>query len=172
MDFSYVHIRYFGGYGYHICLQDTIQSTLSLCLLCQAMFLPMPLRPLLLTTRSGFRGGQQGSGPNVTPQVPPVDTHGATHQPHRHGNTCCVSSITMLCMTHRSTNLLHNPPPISVHRPEKHHQSTPEEHPPQDPPPQPPVTPRDQPPLTHGTTRHGQSQPSPPSTTNTSTWTC
>ena len=57
MDFSYVHIRYFIGYVYHICLQDTIQSTLSLCLLCQAMLLPMPLRPLLLTTRSGFNGG-------------------------------------------------------------------------------------------------------------------
>ena len=54
VDFSYVHIRYFIGYVYHICLQDTIQSTLSLCLLCQAMLLPMPLRPLLLTTRSGF----------------------------------------------------------------------------------------------------------------------
>ena len=54
MDFSYVHIRYFIGYVYHICLQDTIQSTLSLCLQCQAMLLPMPLRPLLLTTRSGF----------------------------------------------------------------------------------------------------------------------
>ena len=49
-----MHIRYFIGYVYHICLQDTIQSTLSLCLLCQAMLLPMPLRPLLLTTRSGF----------------------------------------------------------------------------------------------------------------------
>ena len=45
--------RYFIGYVYHICLQDTIQSTLSLCLLCQAMLLPMPLRPLLLTSRSG-----------------------------------------------------------------------------------------------------------------------
>ena len=54
MYFPYVHIRYFIGYVYHICLQDTIQSTLSLCLLCQAMLLPMPLRPLLLTTRSGF----------------------------------------------------------------------------------------------------------------------
>ena len=54
MDFSYVHIRYSIGYVYHICLQDTIQSTLSLCLLCQAMLLPMPLRPLLLTTQSGF----------------------------------------------------------------------------------------------------------------------
>ena len=54
MDFSYVHIRYFIGYVYHICLQDTIQSTLSLCLRCQAMLLPMPLRPLLLTTRLGF----------------------------------------------------------------------------------------------------------------------
>ena len=54
VDFSYVHIRYFIGYVYHICLQDTIQSTLSLCLPCQAMLLPMPLRPLLLTTRSGF----------------------------------------------------------------------------------------------------------------------
>ena len=57
MDFSYVHIRYFIGYVYHICLQDTIQSTLSLCLRCQAMLLPMPLRPLLLTTRSGFTAG-------------------------------------------------------------------------------------------------------------------
>ena len=56
MDFSYVHIRYFICYVYHICLQDTIQSTLSLCLRCQAMLLPMPLRPLLLTTRSGFNG--------------------------------------------------------------------------------------------------------------------
>ena len=55
MDFSYVHIRYFIGYVYHICLQDTIQSSLSLCQLCQAMLLPMPLRPLLLTTRSGFK---------------------------------------------------------------------------------------------------------------------
>ena len=56
MDFSYVHIRYFIGYVYHICLQDTIQSIQSLCLRCQAMLLPMPLRPLLLTTRSGFTG--------------------------------------------------------------------------------------------------------------------
>ena len=54
MDFSYVHISHFIGYVYHICLQDTIQSTLSLCLLCQAMLLPMPLRRLLLTNRSGF----------------------------------------------------------------------------------------------------------------------
>ena len=53
-----MHIRYFIGYVYHICLQDTIQSTLSLCLRCQAMLLPMPLRPLLLTTRSGFNGFQ------------------------------------------------------------------------------------------------------------------
>ena len=60
MDFSYVHIRYFIGYVYHICLQDTIQSTLSLCLLCQAMLLPMPLRPLLLTTRSGFTCEHKG----------------------------------------------------------------------------------------------------------------
>ena len=54
MDFRYVHIRYFIGYVYNICLQDTIQSTLSLFLLCQAMLLPMPLRPLILTTRSAF----------------------------------------------------------------------------------------------------------------------
>ena len=54
MDFSYVHLGYFIGYVYHICLQDTIQSTLLSCLLCQAMLLPMPLRPLLLTLRSGF----------------------------------------------------------------------------------------------------------------------
>ena len=58
MDFSYVHIRYFIGYVYHMCLQDTIQSTLSLCLRCQAMLLPMPLRPLLLTTGSGFNSTQ------------------------------------------------------------------------------------------------------------------
>ena len=49
-----MHVRYFMGYVYHIYLQDTIQSTLSLCLLCQAMMLPMPLRPLLLTLWSGF----------------------------------------------------------------------------------------------------------------------
>ena len=54
VDFSCVHIRYFIGYVYHIRLQDTIQSTLSLCLLCKAMLLPLPPRPLLLTTRSGF----------------------------------------------------------------------------------------------------------------------
>ena len=54
MDFSYVHIRYFIGYVNHITLQDTIQSTQSLCLLCQAMLLPMPLRPLLLTIWSVF----------------------------------------------------------------------------------------------------------------------
>ena len=65
MDFSYVHIRYFIGYVYHICLQDTIQSTLSLCLRCQAMLLPMPLRPLLLTTRSGF---------NLLPEYPILKT--------------------------------------------------------------------------------------------------
>ena len=54
MDFSYVHIRFSIGYVCHICLQDTIQSTILLCLLCQATLLPMPLRPLLLTTRSSF----------------------------------------------------------------------------------------------------------------------
>ena len=54
MDFTYVHIRYFIGYVYDICLRDTIQSSLSLCLLCQAILLPMPLQPPLLTTRSGF----------------------------------------------------------------------------------------------------------------------
>ena len=54
VDFPYVHIRYFIAYVYDICLQNTIQSTQSLCLLCQAMLLPLPLRPLLLTTRSGF----------------------------------------------------------------------------------------------------------------------
>ena len=27
MDFSYVHIRYFKGYLYHICLHDTIQCS-------------------------------------------------------------------------------------------------------------------------------------------------
>ena len=49
-----MHIRYFIGYVYHICLQDTIQSTLSLCLLCPAMLLPMPVRPLLLSLWSDF----------------------------------------------------------------------------------------------------------------------
>ena len=51
-----MHVRYFFGYVYHICLQDTIQLSLSSCLLCQAMLPPMPLRPLLLTTRSGIIG--------------------------------------------------------------------------------------------------------------------
>ena len=54
VDFSYVHIRYFIGDVYHMCLQDTIQSTEWLCLLCQAMLIPMPLRPLLLIIRSCF----------------------------------------------------------------------------------------------------------------------
>ena len=49
-----MHIRYFICYVYHICLQDTIHLSQSLCLRCQAMVLPMPLRPLLLTPRSGF----------------------------------------------------------------------------------------------------------------------
>ena len=76
MDFSYVHIRYFIGYVYHICLQDTIQSTLSLCLRCQAMLLPMPLRPLLLTTRSGFNHAP------TTPQLqPPLDRKQTTRKP-------------------------------------------------------------------------------------------
>ena len=56
-----MHIRYFIGYVYHICLQDTIQSTQSVCLLCQAMLLPMPLRPLLLITRSGFPTTESGA---------------------------------------------------------------------------------------------------------------
>ena len=54
MDYSYVHIRYSIGYVYHICLHDTIQSTLSLCLVGQALLLPMQLQPLLLMLRSGF----------------------------------------------------------------------------------------------------------------------
>ena len=54
VDFTYVHIRHFIAYVYHICLLDTIQLSRSLCLLCQAMSLPVPLRPLLLTPRSGF----------------------------------------------------------------------------------------------------------------------
>ena len=49
-----MHIGYFTGYVYHICLQDTVQTTQWLCLLCQAILLPMPLRRLLLTLRSGF----------------------------------------------------------------------------------------------------------------------
>ena len=55
VNFPFVHIRYFKGYVYHICLQDIIQLSKLLCVLCQAMLLPMPLRPLLLTIRSGFR---------------------------------------------------------------------------------------------------------------------
>ena len=72
-----MHITYFIGYVYHICLQDTIQSTLSLCLLCQAMLLPMPLRPLLLTTRSGF---------NITPafSVVPIASKGGTRSTVAH----------------------------------------------------------------------------------------
>ena len=49
-----MHLRYFIGYVYHIFLRETIQSTQSLCLLSRAMLLPMRLRPLLLTIRSGF----------------------------------------------------------------------------------------------------------------------
>ena len=51
-----MHIRYVIGYVYHICLRDTIQSTQSLCLSCQAMLLAMPPQPLLPTLRSGSRG--------------------------------------------------------------------------------------------------------------------
>ena len=54
MGFSYVHIRYFKGYLHHICLQDTISLHSLLCLLCQALLLPRPLRPLLRTPWSGF----------------------------------------------------------------------------------------------------------------------
>ena len=54
MNFTYVHIKYFIGYVYHTCLQDTMQLSQLLCPLCQAMVLPMPLRPLLLTPRSSF----------------------------------------------------------------------------------------------------------------------
>ena len=49
-----MHIRYFTGYVYHICLQDTVQSTRSLCLIYQAVLLPMPLRFLLLTLQSSL----------------------------------------------------------------------------------------------------------------------
>ena len=49
-----MHIRCFSDCVYHICLQDTIQLTQSLCPLCPAMLLPLPLRPLLLTPRSGL----------------------------------------------------------------------------------------------------------------------
>ena len=58
MDFTYAHIRYFNGYGYNICLQDTIQLSQLLCLLCQIMLLPMPVRLLLLTKRSGLSGSE------------------------------------------------------------------------------------------------------------------
>ena len=81
MDFSYVHIRYFIGYVYHICLQDTIQSTLSLCLRCQAMLLPMPLRPLLLTTRSGFSG--TGFTPGRSSPGARAELHAAPDAPIR-----------------------------------------------------------------------------------------
>ena len=43
-----------------------------------------------------------------------VDTHGTTQRPHRQGTTCSMSSITMPCMTQKSTNPLrarHTPPP-------------------------------------------------------------
>ena len=86
MDFSYVHIRYFIGYVYHICLQDTIQSTLSLCLLCQAMFLPMPLRPLLLTTRSGFT-------PNLLYCCPTDYKGGPCHAPDCDGPSACMHQL-------------------------------------------------------------------------------
>ena len=41
---------------YHICLQDTFRLSQLLGFLSffQAMLLPMPLRPLLLTIQSGF----------------------------------------------------------------------------------------------------------------------
>ena len=64
MDFSYVHIRYFIGYVYHICLQDTIQSTLSLCLRCQAMLLPM-----LTRSRGGPATGRCGGHTQVSRQA-------------------------------------------------------------------------------------------------------
>ena len=74
------------------------------------------------------------------------------------GSTLCVSSITMPCMTQKSTSLLHAPhtPRISVQRPPRHHQSTLEGHPPQGPP----AT------STHDTPRptsHPRDYPAPPS---------
>ena len=88
------------------------------------------------------------------------------------GNICCVSSITIPCMTQKSKNLLRAPhtPPISIHRLQRHHKSTPEGHPPHDPPAtSTPDTPR--PALTHRTTRHRPAQQGSPTTTNTLTWT-
>ena len=105
MDISYVHIRYFIGYVYHICLQDTFQSTLSLCLLCQAMLLPMPLRPLLLTTRSGFSGrggGNLRAMKQVKPETgtPPLffckpvnDRGGPCHVPDCDHRSGCVLQL-------------------------------------------------------------------------------
>ena len=77
-----MHIRYFIGYVYHICLQDTIQSTLSLCLRCQAMLLPMPLRPLLLTTRSGFTISMTDLLGFFTHSLPHHTTHTSHTQTH------------------------------------------------------------------------------------------
>ena len=72
VDFSCVHIRYFIGYVYHICLQDTMQSTLSLCLLCQAMLLPPP------APRVWFHGSR---GENVSSLL------GAWHRGNRGPNS-------------------------------------------------------------------------------------
>ena len=71
------------------------------------------------------RSSPQSSGPNGTPQTPPVNTRGATPPPP--GNTCSVSSITMPCMTQTSANPLCSPhaPPIPIRRPPRHHHSAP-----------------------------------------------
>ena len=96
-------------------------------------------------TRGGPDGGSsalparrspQSSGPNGTPPKASClhkRSNAPTPAPEK---TCCLSSITMQCMTQKSTNLLHAPhtPPISVRSPPRHHQSTPEDHAPQDPP--------------------------------------
>ena len=76
------------------------------------------------------------------------------------GNTCSVSSITMPCMTQKSTNLPRAPdtPHISVRSPPRHHQSTAESL--QAPPQDPPAT------STHGTpgpTYHPRGHPASPS---------
>ena len=113
MDFSYMHIRYFIRYVYHIRLQDTIQSRQQLCLLCQAMLLPMPLPTLLLTTRSAFNTAKRQAGgnkTNVSTVLQRARTASAnrqirkTKQPMRHFHTTipwtghmCTKPPTMYC---------------------------------------------------------------------------
>ena len=105
------------------------------------------------------RGSRQSSGPNGARQTHTVCAHTRSNSPTPPpGNTCCVSFITMPYMTQMCTDLLNTPhtPPISVHRPPRHHQRALEE-----------CTPRD--PRTTGTcdtqgppTSHPRDDPTPP----------